>query len=387
MREKRWCALYGKCGGCDYVNDSYQFEMRKKEETVIRYCSRFGSVSPIIPADSLTRFRCKVQAVCGHDREGKFITGEYRKNSHKLVAVRSCSLEDGRATAVLQSVRQMAGRFSIAAYDEDRKTGDLRHILIRVSRKNGDTLVALVTGKADFPHKADFVSAIHQKNPFVSTIVQIINNRDTSMVMGEDDEERILYGKGYITDSVCSLDFAVSAKSFFQTNPVMAGVLFDTAMNMARLRSTDRVLDAYSGTGTIGLIAASRGVREVVCVESNPRAVDDGVMNASKNGLSNVTFIKDDAAKYLKEAARRGEKFDVVFLDPPRSGSSEEFLAALGKTGAEGVVYISCNPETLGRDLRYIVRFTPYRVLEIRPVDMFPGSSAVEAVALLSRKK
>ncbi len=385
MREKRWCPLYGKCGGCDYVNESYQFELAEKEEMVRKYCSRFGRVSQIIPALSLTHFRTKVQAVCGLDRDNRFVTGQYRRGSHKLISVRSCALEDGKATAVLQSVRQAATRFGLTPYDEDRGMGDLRHILIRVSRKTGEALVALVTAKKDFPHKADLVSLIHQKNSYVTSVVQIINPRDTSMVVEEEDEEILLYGKGYITEEICSLVFRISAKSFFQTNPEQTEVLYRTAMKMARLREGDRVLDAYSGTGTIALIASTYGVESVVGVESNSRAVKDAEKNAENNGIDNAVFVNDDASKYLKEAKKRGEKYDVIFLDPPRAGSTEEFLSAASKVDAEGIVYISCNPETLGRDLRYITRFTPYRVLEIQPVDMFPGASHVETVVLMSR--
>lgn len=385
MSDKRWCPLSGKCGGCDWSNTSYDLELEMKEEMVRKYTSRFGRVNTIIPCPELTHFRTKIQAVCGRDRDGKFITGQYRKKSHALIPIRSCVLENGRATAILQTVRQMAGRFNISSYDEDRRTGDLRHILVRVSRAEGEALVVLVTAKRDFPHKSDFVSSLHQKNEFVTGIVQIINNSDTNMVIEEDNEEILLYGKGYVTEEICGLKFNISAKSFFQTNPLMAEVLYKEAVRMAKLRSGDRVLDAYSGTGTIALIASSLSGAEVIGVESNPRSVMDAERNALLNGISNVTFIRDDAAKYLKEAKKRGEKFDVIFLDPPRAGSSEEFLAAASKVDADGIVYISCNPETLGRDLRYLMHFTPYRVLEIQPVDMFPGSSHVETVVLMSR--
>ncbi len=386
MSEKRWCPLFGKCGGCDYINDSYEYELCVKEEIEKKYLSRFGRINRIIPSPSLTGFRTKVQAVCGRSREGKFITGQYRKNSHALVPVRSCALENGKATAIKQTIRQMATRFNIAPYDEDRDIGDLRHVLIRVGEATGETLVALVTSKKDFPHKADFVSSIHQKNPFVTTIVQIINRQDTNMVIPENAEEFVLFGKGYITDIICGLKFIISAKSFFQTNQKQTERLYSIAMEMARLRPTDRVLDAYSGTGTIGLIAASYGVKEVVGVESNSSAVKDAIKNAENNSITNATFVNADASKYLKNAKKEGEKFDIIFLDPPRSGSDEEFLAAASKVDAEGIVYISCNPETLSRDLRYLTRFTPYRVLEIQPVDMFPGSSHVETVVLMSRK-
>lgn len=387
MRDKkRWCPLFGKCGGCDYVNETYDYELMMKWLREDKLLGRYGRVEKVLSSPSLTGYRCKVQAVCGRDRDGKFITGQYRKGSHHLFPIRSCSLEDGMATAVLQTVRQMATRFSISPFDEDGGTGDLRHILIRTGWKTRETMVVLVTAKKDFPHKDDFVSAIHQKNPNVVTVVQVINNEKTSMVIPKDSEEIILWGKGYIVDNLCGLDFRISAKSFYQVNPEMAERLYEIAMNMARLRPTDTVIDAYCGTGTIGLVAASRGVKEVIGIESNPDAVKDAKLNAEANGISNARFIVDDASKWLKSAQKEGQKCDVLFLDPPRAGSSEEFLAAAGRMEPEVIVYISCNPETLARDLRYIVRFLPYRVLGIQPVDLFPGSESIETVVLLSRK-
>ena len=384
MRDKkRWCPLFGKCGGCDYVNETYDYELMMKWLREDKLLGRYGRVEKVLSSPSLTGYRCKVQAVCGRDRDGKFITGQYRKGSHHLFPIRSCSLEDGMATAVLQTVRQMATRFSISPFDEDKGTGDLRHILIRTGWKTRETMVVLVTAKKDFPHKDDFVSAIHQKNPNVVTVVQVINNEKTSMVIPKDSEEIILWGKGYIVDNLCGLDFRISAKSFYQVNPEMAERLYEIAMNMARLRPTDTVIDAYCGTGTIGLVAASRGVKEVIGIESNPDAVKDAKLNAEANGISNARFIVDDASKWLKSAQKEGQKCDVLFLDPPRAGSSEEFLAAAGRMEPEVIVYISCNPETLARDLRYIVRFLPYKVLGIQPVDLFPGSESIETVVLL----
>ena len=387
MRDKkRWCPLFGKCGGCDYVNETYDYELMMKWLREDKLLGRYGRVEKVLSSPSLTGYRCKVQAVCGRDRDGKFITGQYRKGSHHLFPIRSCSLEDGMATAVLQTVRQMATRFSISPFDEDKGTGDLRHILIRTGWKTRETMVVLVTAKKDFPHKDDFVSAIHQKNPNVVTVVQVINNEKTSMVIPKDSVEIILWGKGYIVDNLCGLDFRISAKSFYQVNPEMAERLYEIAMNMARLRPTDTVIDAYCGTGTIGLVAASRGVKEVIGIESNPDAVKDAKLNAEANGISNARFIVDDASKWLKSAQKEGQKCDVLFLDPPRAGSSEEFLAAAGRMEPEVIVYISCNPETLARDLRYIVRFLPYKVLGIQPVDLFPGSESIETVVLLSKK-
>ena len=233
--------------------------------------------------------------------------------------------------------------------------------------------------------KNHFVKALLKLHPEITTIVQNVNDRPTSMVLGE--RENVLYGKGYIEDTLCGLTFRISSKSFYQVNPYMAERLYRIAMNMAQLRDDDVVIDAYSGTGTISLIAASSFKGRVIGIESSPQAVRDALINAKENGISNASFIEGDAPKVMKEMAKRGERCSVLFLDPPRSGASEEFLASAGRMGPERIVYISCNPETLERDLRYIRRFLPYSIDAIQPVDMFPGSEHVETVVLLSRMR
>ena len=386
MKEKRrYCPLFGKCGGCDYVNSDYREELGEKFFRVNKMVQSFGDVEQVLPSPHITGYRCKIQAVCGHDKDGKFITGIYRKGSHKLIPVRSCLLEDGRATAILQTVRQMANRFGIKAYDEDFDYGDLRHIVIRVGFNTNEVMVVLVTAHDDFPHKADFVSALHQKNPEIKTICQIINRDRTSMVIPENAKVKTLYGKGYIIDKLCGLRFRIGPTSFYQVNPEQTENLYTIAMRMAQLREDDIVIDAYCGTGTIGLIAASYGVEKVIGIEANEEAVNDARKNAEMNKLENVEFVTADASKYLKEMAKNKERCSVLFLDPPRSGSTEEFLAAAGRLDPDVIVYISCNPDTLGRDLRYVRRFLPYKVRGIQPVDMFPGSEHVETVVLMSR--
>lgn len=386
MRKNRYCPLFGRCGGCEYVNEQYEDEILDKYLKERKILSHFGEVYPVIEAKHTMGYRTKIQAVCGYDRDGKFTTGIYRRGTHKLIPVRSCILEDGRATAILQTVRQLANRFGITAYDEDEQKGDLRHILIRLGYNTREILVVLVAGRKDFPHKTDFVAALHQKHPDIVTITEVINTEKTSMVIPENPEVSVLYGKGYIIDKLCGLDFRISSTSFYQVNPEMTEVLYRVAMNMAQLKEDDVVIDAYCGTGTIGLIAASYGISKLIGIEANGNAVADAKLNAVNNGIENAEFITADAAKYLKSAVKEGLRASVLFMDPPRAGSSEEFLAAAGKTDADVIVYISCNPETLGRDLRYITRFLPYTVRGIQPVDLFPGGEFVETVVLLYHK-
>ncbi len=380
--KRRSCPLFGRCGGCDYINIRYEDELLEKFLTEEKYLSRFCRVSPILPSPSVTGFRCKVQAVCGME-DGRLTSGIYRKGSHRLIPVRSCPLEDERAAEVIGTVRMLANRFRLKAYDEDRETGDLRHILVRCSFHYDEVLVALVASSAELKSASDIAAVLHQRHPYVKSVSVIANAEKTSMVIPAGAEERVVYGKGYIMDRLCGLDFRISASSFYQVNPRQAGRLYTIAMNMAELRSDDYVIDAYSGTGTIALIAAASGAGHVLGIEANPDAVSDARANARLNGIENAEFVAADASKHMKAMAKDGKRCSVLFLDPPRSGATEEFLSSAARMEPERIIYISCNPETLGRDLRYIHRFLPYRTEGIQPVDLFPGSAHIETVALL----
>lgn len=381
---RRHCNLSGRCGGCIYANVPYADELLDKRVMEEKLLGRYHEVAPVLQSDRITGYRCKVQAVCGMD-DGRMVTGIYRKGTHKLIPVRSCPLEDERAGRILETIRSLCTRFGIISYDEDMGFGDLRHVLIRLAAHADEALVTLVTAGEKLPHEADLAAAIHQKHPFVKGVVAIRNNEKTSMVIPENPVIRTIYGRNYIVDRLCGLKFRISPVSFYQVNPYMAERLYKIAMNMAMLRPDDTVIDAYSGTGTITLIAASYGAGKVIGIESNADAVRDAVENAKMNGIEGASFINADASKYMKEAAKKGERCSVLFLDPPRSGATEEFLAAAGRMAPERIVYISCNPESLQRDLRYIRRFLPYRIIGIQPVDMFPGSEHIETVVLLSR--
>ena len=385
MPKKRNCPLAGRCGGCDYVNWKYSDELLEKYLVEEQFLSRFCHVSPILPSPEITGYRCKIQAVCGSE-EGKLVTGIYRKGSHKLIPVRSCPLEDRRAAPILSTIRTLANRFHILPYDEDRGTGHLRHVLVRCSDYYDEVLVVLVASSFDLPSASDVAAALHQKHPEVKSVSIIVNTDKTSMVIPENAKEKVIYGKGYIMDRLLSLDFRISARSFYQVNPRQAANLYTIAMNMADLRPSDTVIDAYSGTGTIALIAAASGAGKVIGVESNAEAVRDAEENARINGLDNAVFVADDASKWMKAKAKEGMRCSVLFLDPPRSGATEEFLAAAGRMDMDRIVYVSCNPETLGRDLRYIHRFLPYDAVGIQPVDLFPGSQHIETVVLLEHR-
>lgn len=241
-----------------------------------------------------------------------------------------------------------------------------------------------MTGTPVFPSKNNFVKAIRAKFPEITTIVQNINHYNTNLVLG--DRQNVLYGKGYIEDILCGCRFRISPKSFYQINPVQTEVLYNKAMEFAGLKGDETVLDAYCGIGTIGIVAAKRGAGRVVGVELNGDAVRDAIINARTNKLDNIRFFKGDAGEFMEAAAEEEERPDVVFMDPPRAGSSEQFLRSLIKMSPKTVVYISCNPETLARDLRFLTKNSDYRVRKIQPVDMFPHTEHIETVVLLRRK-
>ncbi len=380
----KMCPKAGACGGCSLNGVKYSKQLEQKQAYVEDLLLPFGPVAPITGMENPFFYRNKVQAVFGYDSRGSVASGIYREGSHKLVPVRECMIEDPEADAVLSTVRDLVRSFGIPPYDEDNRTGAIRHVLVRRAVATDQTLVVIVSGSRTFRPKEAFIRALVEKHPSVKTVLLHLNAEKTSMVLS-DGPCTVLYGEGWIEDVLCKLRFRISAKSFYQVNPYQAARLYTIAMRMARFKGNEEVIDAYCGTGTIGLIAASWGAGHVTGIELNPSAVEDARANALLNGLENAHFICADASSEMKKMAKEGRRADVVFLDPPRSGSDERFLSSLIKLAPSTVIYISCNPETLARDLRYLTKMGPYRMVGAQPVDMFPQTSHVETVALIER--
>ena len=380
-KENAWCPLSYKCGGCDYADLSYQVELKFKRD-YLKKLFFYIDVPEVIPCRSIEHYRDKVQAVIS-TRNGKIISGLYIKGTHHVIDLKDCRLEFEGASSILASVRSLMKSFSLVPYDEDIRTGDHRHVLLRHAHNRNEVMATLVFGSDRFRRKKEFAYALVQKHPEIKTVAWQLNDEKTSMVLS-DKAIKILYGDGYIEDEICTLRFRITPSSFFQINRSQTEVLYETAMRMASLRGNERVLDAYSGTGTIALIASGKAGR-VVAVEENGAAVQIAKENARLNGIENVDFVSADASLFCKEAAKKGVKFDAAFLDPPRSGCDERFLSSLIKMGPEKIVYISCNPETQARDIRYLKNFGSYYVRRIQGVDMFPRTSHVESIALLTK--
>lgn len=380
----RQCPKAQACGGCAYNGVKYSQQLEIKQNLVNDLIGPFCPVAPIYAMEDPFYYRNKVQSVFGISRSGQTVSGIYRKGTHNLIPVSTCMIEDRMADHILQTVRTLVRRFGIMPYDEDSCKGFLRHVLIRISRSTGQAMVVLVASAFRFPQEKGFVKALLEAEPSVTTVLINKNSEKTSMVLS-DLPERILCGSGYIEDVLCNLRFRISAKSFWQVNSVQAQRMFNAAMRMVRFKGNEHVIDAYCGTGAIGLIAASRAA-SVTGIELNPSAVEDAKINAKINGIENSSFICGDASDVIKDMASEHVPCDVLFLDPPRSGSTEKFLAAAMRLAPKTIIYISCNPETLARDLRYIVSRGMYRALGAQPVDMFPQTSHCETVCLLTHK-
>lgn len=376
------CPVRKKCGGCQLTNLTYAQQLEYKQRTVIKLLGKFCHVDPIIGMDEPYHYRNKVQAAFGRTRSGMIISGVYQSSTHNIVKVDSCLIEDKKADEIIVTVRELIKSFHLTVFDDKTGVGFLRHVLVKRAFGTGEIMVVLVTGSAVFKSKNNFCKALLKAHPEITTIVQNINDSYTSLVLGE--REIVLYGDGYITDNLLGFSFRVSPKSFYQINYSGTQILYGKAMEFASLDGTQTVLDAYSGVGTIGIIA-SKNAKKVLSVELNKDAVRDAKINAAINNVKNIRFFCADATEFIQGAAEQKEKIDVVLMDPPRAGSTVRFMKSVCMLAPEKIVYVSCNPETLARDLTYFSS-NGYKVKKIQPVDMFPHTNHVECVSLLHRK-
>jgi len=360
----------------------YKEQLKKKQKMVNALLSKYGKVEPIIGMENPYYYRNKVHAVFDRDRKGNIVSGTYEAKTHRVVPVENCLIEDKKSQEIIRTIRGLLKSFKIKTYDEDTGYGLFRHVLIRRGFKSGEIMVVLVLGSPILPSSNNFVKALRKEHPEITTVVLNINDRKTSMILGE--REKVLYGKGFIRDELCGCTFRISPKSFYQVNPVQTEILYQKAIEFAHLTGKESVIDAYCGIGTIGLIASGHA-KEVVGVELNKDAVKDAILNAKENQIRNVRFFQGDAGEFMEAMAAEGNSMDVLFMDPPRAGSDEKFMASAVKMGPEKIVYISCNPETLARDLKYLTK-KGYQVKKIQPVEMFAFTEHVETVCLLSKK-
>ncbi len=380
-KEER-CPVYKKCGGCQLQNLPYDRQLSYKQVKVIRLLGKFNHVNEIIGMENPYNYRNKVQSAFGTDKKGNIICGVYQSSTHRIIENSGCILEDKVAFEIISVIKKLLKSFNLKPFNDTTMKGFLRHVLIKHAVKTGEIMLVLVTGYEDFPEKRSFVNAIIKRLPGVTTIVQNINNSHGSLVLGE--KNITLYGSGKIEEELMGFRFRISPAAFYQVNPVMTEVLYSKAIDFLDLKGKETVIDAYCGTGTIGIIA-SKNAGRVIGVELNPDAVEDAKENANLNDIKNIDFVCDDAGEYFERIAKEKKKPDAVIMDPPRTGSSKQFLNSLIRLAPKKVVYISCNPETQQRDLDYLTK-KGYLVKKIQPVDMFPHTSHVETIVCLCKQ-
>jgi len=426
------CAVSQKCGACQFIELPYDKQLAKKDEAMLDlFADLIRSqkntpehiLKPILGMHDPYHYRNKVASPFAPARNRKDMkkqstkaeknpssskqtggnkktpapkltiadikTGMYIAGTHELVDTTGCSLENREANAVITAIKRIMAKYNMKPYNEDSGTGFVRHAIVRVGQTSKEMLVTIVTNGEEFVGAKNFCRELVRACPNITTIVQNINTRNTNVILGSN--ERVLYGPGFILDKLCGLSFRISSQSFYQVNITQTEVLYNAAMDAAGINGqagTYTAIDAYCGTGTIGLVAAKRGASRVIGVDSVESAIHDARQNAKHNGIQTAEFIAADATEYLtslaKSERRKPDEQLVLFMDPPRAGSTEEFIMSAAALNPNRIVYISCNPQTQLRDLRQFQQ-CGYLVKSIQPVDMFPHTPHVETVVLLSR--
>lgn len=381
------CPIYKWCGGCQLQHLSYEGQLEYKRKLVEDVLTRIGKLEdvPVLPTlgmgEEPWRYRNKAQVPVG-ERNGRIITGFYQKRSHEIVEMDSCIITGDTNDDAVQAVKEIVNQYNISAYNEEKHKGILRHIIARYGKTTGDLMIVLVTNGQDLPQRKKIVEDIRNALPEIKSIVQNVNSKRTNVIFGE--ETRVLWGAEYIYDFIGDIKFAISARSFYQINPDQTKVLYDQALKYAELNGDETVIDAYCGIGTISLFLAQKA-KKVYGVEIVPEAIEDARRNAELNNIHNAEFAVGKSEDVIPEWKKQGITPDVIVVDPPRKGCDEELLKTIIEMKPKRVVYVSCNPATLARDLR-VLEDGGFKTQKVQPVDMFPQTTHVEAVALLEHK-
>ena len=376
------CPCYAKCGGCSGMHMSYELTLRAKQQAVQDVLRRIGGIDINVPLplgmDDPYHYRNKT-AMPVAVKDGLPQAGYYRPRSHDLTPVDSCPLAMSPADEAVRAVLSWMRAFNVPAYDEAAKAGLIRHIIIRTNRQ-GQSMVTIAAAQAAIPHTKELCAAL-MSVPGVVSVCQTVNARGDNVILG--DSYQVLAGESRLTDTLCGLSYRLSPLSFFQINPIQTERLYETAIRFAQLNPADHAADVYCGAGTISLLAAQKA-GHVTGIEIVPQAIEDARENAQRNGIQNADFICGAAETVLPELVRNGLKPDVILLDPPRKGADQAVLDAIIAASPSRIVYVSCDPATLARDLRSLTAYG-YHVDQIQPVDMFCWTGHIETVVRLSR--
>lgn len=379
------CEVASQCGGCAYRHISYEAELREKKQAVSDVMQRIGGVAfeakEILHIDTPSRYRNKAQIPVALDKDGNITVGFYSKRSHRVIGSEDCLLQMPQFKNIVATIKKYMAENPVTIYDEITGKGLIRHIYLRRAKQTGEIMVCLVANGGTLPKKERLIKALRECDENIKSIILNINKKDTNVVLGE--ECITFWGKDYIEDELCSLRFRISPLSFYQVNPEGTEILYAKAREYAHLSENETLLDLYCGAGTIGLTMA-KGAKQIIGVEVIPEAIENAKENAEINGITNARFICDDASGAAKTLFNEGIRPDVVVLDPPRKGCSRGVLETVADMNPDRVVYVSCDPATLARDCK-IFSELGYNVKEYTAVDMFPRTTHVETVCLLSR--
>lgn len=386
VRTEPSCGIVKRCGGCQLQHMNYRAQLQYKTRLVKDAVERIGGLKDIPIYDTIGmknpwRYRNKAQFPVGTD--GDIRIGFYASRTHEIINTSECSIQDEVNDTVIQIVREFIKKYDVSVYDENTGKGLIRHIVTRKGFKTGQVMVCIVVNGEKLPADKALVEMLKREVEGLKSVVLNVNTKKTNVILG--DKNITIYGEDAIYDYIGEFKFRISHLSFFQVNPVQTEVLYGKALEYADLKGDEVVFDAYCGIGTISLFL-SKKAKKVYGVEIVPQAIENARENAKLNGVSNAEFIVGESEKVIPELYARGIKADVIVVDPPRKGCDERLLEVIAQMGPERVVYVSCNPSTLARDLKYLSE-RGYRTVEIQPVDMFPQTVHVETVVLMSRVK
>lgn len=372
------CDIAKKCGSCQFINQGYEKSLEYKNKECEKIFKDLKvKIHPISGMKDPYFYRNKT--IIAFDKNYNY--GLYEENSHRIIPYKRCLIHDEETDKIISKISMLFKKYRVSIYDPQRRRGEIRHVLIRRGVKTNQTLVVLVSNEAVFKGSKNFCNQLIKAFPSIKSVVLNTNKRQTSIVLGE--QEKVLYGKGFIIDELCGMTFKISPRSFYQINHDQCEALYSKALSLITVKDPI-IMDTYCGIGTIGLIA-SKNAKSVIGVELNKDAIKDAKLNKSFNKAENIRFIQGDATDFMVEASKQKADVDVIIMDPPRSGSTDTFIKAAVSLKPKEIVYVSCDPHTQVRDLK-LFRKLGYDFKEVFPYDMFPFTQHVETVCLLSRK-
>ncbi|MBC1794758.1 23S rRNA (uracil(1939)-C(5))-methyltransferase RlmD [Listeria booriae] len=379
------CLVYSQCGGCQLQHLSYDGQLRMKQKQVAQVMKRIGKqdveVLPTLGMENPWNYRNKAQVPVGFVN-GRLVAGFYQQRSHQIIDMNTCLIQQEENNEVIQTARAIFAKYHVEPYDETTRKGVLRHLMTRFATTTGELMLVIVTTKLNFPNKAEILAELQQSIPELTSLVQNVNTANTNVIFGE--QTVVLAGREYIMDTIHGISFAISARSFYQVNPEQTEILYAEALKLAGLTGEETVIDAYCGIGSISLCLAKEA-KHVYGVEIVPQAIEDARANAKLNKMDNVTFAVGKAEEVIPDWFKQGIKADVLVVDPPRKGCDDALLKTILKMKPKRVVYVSCNPATLARDMLVLTE-GGYEAKMVQPVDMFPQTTHVECVTVLQRQ-